>query len=104
MSTPEATAKVLDYEVPGLAAGPEGKYAQFWPHVHGTDAMFLALFRRKPERHARPSNRPPQRRVADLIAEAERHRTAAEQPGRVMVPAVLQNSSTPSMIWVTSVA
>jgi Protein of unknown function (DUF3710) len=39
------------------------------------------LFRRKPERPARPSNRPPQRRVADLIAEAERHRTAAEQPG-----------------------
>lgn len=36
-------------EVPDLAAGPEGKYAQFWPHVHGTDAMFLALFRRKPE-------------------------------------------------------
>ena len=39
------------------------------------------LFRRKPERPARPSNRPPQRRVADLIAEAERHRTAVEQSG-----------------------
>ncbi len=36
-------------EVPDLAAGPEGKYVQFWPHVHGTDAMFLALLRRKPE-------------------------------------------------------
>ncbi|SDG82692.1 16S rRNA (cytosine967-C5)-methyltransferase [Sinosporangium album] len=24
----------------------EGPYAQFWPHVHGTDAMFLALLRR----------------------------------------------------------
>ncbi|MFV2197308.1 RsmB/NOP family class I SAM-dependent RNA methyltransferase [Nocardiopsis sp. LOL_012] len=33
-------------EVPGLAAGPEGRYAQFWPHRHGTDAMFLALLRR----------------------------------------------------------
>ena len=21
--------------------------AQLWPHVHGTDAMFLALFRKK---------------------------------------------------------
>lgn len=36
-------------EVPDLAAGPEGRYVQFWPHVHGTDAMFLALFRKKPE-------------------------------------------------------
>lgn len=33
-------------EVPDLAAGPDGMYAQFWPHVHGTDAMFLALLRR----------------------------------------------------------
>jgi 16S rRNA (cytosine967-C5)-methyltransferase len=29
--------------VPGLGDGP---YAQFWPHRHGTDAMFLALLRR----------------------------------------------------------
>ncbi|MFI6574715.1 RsmB/NOP family class I SAM-dependent RNA methyltransferase [Nocardiopsis sp. NPDC050513] len=32
--------------IPDLAAGPEGRYVQFWPHVHGTDAMFLALLRR----------------------------------------------------------
>ncbi|WP_304454197.1 RsmB/NOP family class I SAM-dependent RNA methyltransferase [Nocardiopsis sp. YSL2] len=40
--------RAADYldEVPDLAAGPEGKYVQFWPHVHGTDAMFLALFRK----------------------------------------------------------
>jgi 16S rRNA (cytosine967-C5)-methyltransferase len=44
-------AEVLDApallpEVPGLAcAGPYGRYAQFWPHRHGTDAMFLALLR-----------------------------------------------------------
>lgn len=40
--------RAADYldEVPGLAAGPEGKYVQFWPHTHGTDAMFLALMRR----------------------------------------------------------
>jgi 16S rRNA (cytosine967-C5)-methyltransferase len=29
--------------VPGLGDGP---YVQFWPHRHGTDAMFLALLRR----------------------------------------------------------
>jgi 16S rRNA (cytosine967-C5)-methyltransferase len=35
-------------EVPGLR-GPEtgSRYAQFWPHRHGTDAMFLALLRRR---------------------------------------------------------
>lgn len=40
--------RAADYldEVPDLAAGPEGGYVQFWPHVHGTDAMFLALFRK----------------------------------------------------------
>jgi 16S rRNA (cytosine967-C5)-methyltransferase len=33
-------------EVPGLAcAEPDGRYAQFWPHRHGTDAIFLALLR-----------------------------------------------------------
>ncbi|GAA0972693.1 transcription antitermination factor NusB [Acrocarpospora macrocephala] len=31
-------------EVPGLGDGP---YAQFWPHRHGTDAMFLALLRKR---------------------------------------------------------
>lgn len=30
-------------EVGGLGEGP---YAQFWPHQHGTDAMFIALLRR----------------------------------------------------------
>ncbi|WP_242901962.1 RsmB/NOP family class I SAM-dependent RNA methyltransferase [Actinomadura terrae] len=30
-------------ELTGLGDGP---YAQFWPHRHGTDAMFLALLRR----------------------------------------------------------
>lgn len=33
-------------EVPGLACpGPHEKYAQFWPHRHGTDAIFVALLR-----------------------------------------------------------
>ncbi|WP_440081936.1 RsmB/NOP family class I SAM-dependent RNA methyltransferase [Streptosporangium sp. LJ11] len=31
-------------EVEGLGEGP---YARFWPHRHGTDAMFLALLRRR---------------------------------------------------------
>jgi 16S rRNA (cytosine967-C5)-methyltransferase len=30
-------------EVPGIA---RGDYGQLWPHRHGTDAMFMALFRR----------------------------------------------------------
>ena len=29
--------------VDGLGDGP---FVQLWPHVHGTDAMFLALVRR----------------------------------------------------------
>ena len=34
-------------EVPGLRCPePGGRYAQFWPHRHGTDAIFLALLRR----------------------------------------------------------
>jgi 16S rRNA (cytosine967-C5)-methyltransferase len=32
-------------EVPDISAGPGGKYVQFWPHRHGTDAIFLALLR-----------------------------------------------------------
>jgi 16S rRNA (cytosine967-C5)-methyltransferase len=50
--TGRAGAELLDApallpEVPGLRCpGPEGRYAQFWPHRHGTDAIFLALIRR----------------------------------------------------------
>ncbi len=33
-------------EVPDAGLGP---YVQLWPHRHGTDAMFLALLRRRPE-------------------------------------------------------
>jgi 16S rRNA (cytosine967-C5)-methyltransferase len=40
-------AQALLGEVPGLAApGPGGRYAQFWPHRHGTDAIFIALLRK----------------------------------------------------------
>jgi len=42
-------APALLSEVPDLACpGPDGRYAQFWPHLHGTDAIFLALLRRRP--------------------------------------------------------
>ena len=33
-------------EVPGLHAS-DPRFAQFWPHRHGTDAIFLALLRRE---------------------------------------------------------
>jgi 16S rRNA (cytosine967-C5)-methyltransferase len=34
--------------VPGLSCpGPDHRYAQFWPHRHGTDAIFLALLGRR---------------------------------------------------------
>ncbi|MFG1695737.1 RsmB/NOP family class I SAM-dependent RNA methyltransferase [Nonomuraea sp. NPDC049309] len=36
-------------EVEGLGDGP---HVQFWPHRHGTDAMFLALLRKRPARPA----------------------------------------------------
>jgi 16S rRNA (cytosine967-C5)-methyltransferase len=44
-------AEVLDApamlpEVPGLRS-PEPEFAQFWPHQHGTDAIFVALLRRR---------------------------------------------------------
>ena len=35
-------------EVPALRCPePGGRYAQFWPHRHGTDAIFLALLQRR---------------------------------------------------------
>jgi len=35
-------------EVPGLRSpDPHPEFAQFWPHRHGTDAIFLALLRRE---------------------------------------------------------
>ncbi|WP_395105952.1 RsmB/NOP family class I SAM-dependent RNA methyltransferase [Actinomadura sp. SCN-SB] len=37
---------VLAGLAPGLTGLGDGPYAQFWPHRHGTDAMFLALLRK----------------------------------------------------------
>jgi 16S rRNA (cytosine967-C5)-methyltransferase len=40
-------APALLPEVPGLGCpAPFGRYAQFWPHRHGTDGIFLAVIRR----------------------------------------------------------
>jgi 16S rRNA (cytosine967-C5)-methyltransferase len=42
-------APALLGEVPSLACpAPSGRYAQFWPHLHGTDAIFLALLQKSP--------------------------------------------------------
>jgi 16S rRNA (cytosine967-C5)-methyltransferase len=37
---------VLASVASGLTGVGDGPYAQFWPHRHGTDAMFLALLRK----------------------------------------------------------
>ncbi len=47
-SRPDVTildAPAVLAEVPALR-GPEPRFAQFWPHRHGTDAIFIALLRR----------------------------------------------------------
>jgi 16S rRNA (cytosine967-C5)-methyltransferase len=44
LDAPAVLAEVADLRCPG----PEGRYAQFWPHRHGTDAIFLALLQRQP--------------------------------------------------------
>ncbi|WP_019630781.1 RsmB/NOP family class I SAM-dependent RNA methyltransferase [Actinomadura atramentaria] len=46
LDAPAALAAVAP-SLTGVAAGESGEYAQFWPHRHGTDAMFLALLRRR---------------------------------------------------------
>src|SRR5262249_29600904 len=40
--TPALHGEGPDLACPGLG----GRYAQFWPHLHGTDAIFLALLQR----------------------------------------------------------
>ncbi|MET8617964.1 RsmB/NOP family class I SAM-dependent RNA methyltransferase [Streptomyces albidoflavus] len=45
---PEGGAELLDARplMPGVPALGEGPDVQLWPHLHGTDAMYLALLRR----------------------------------------------------------
>jgi 16S rRNA (cytosine967-C5)-methyltransferase len=42
-----ADAERMDARIEGVPDLGKGPYAQFWPHRHGTDAMFLALIRRR---------------------------------------------------------
>src|SRR5262249_51188099 len=50
LDAPALLSEVPDLACPGLG----GRYAQFWPHLHGTDAIFLALLQR-----VGPGGRPP---------------------------------------------
>lgn len=40
-------APALIPEVPQAASRHDGRFIQLWPHIHGTDAMFCALLRRR---------------------------------------------------------
>lgn len=40
-------APALIPEVPGAAAATDARFIQLWPHRHGTDAMFMALLRKR---------------------------------------------------------
>src|ERR1039458_8998534 len=42
LDAPAVLSEVPDLQCPQ----PYARYAQFWPHRHGTDAIFLALLRR----------------------------------------------------------
>jgi 16S rRNA (cytosine967-C5)-methyltransferase len=44
----DAREHVLDREGHPVASLGDGPTVQLWPHVHGTDAMFIALLRRGP--------------------------------------------------------
>ena len=45
----DARPYVTDAAGEPLAELGDGPYVQLWPHVHGTDAMFLALLRKRPD-------------------------------------------------------
>jgi 16S rRNA (cytosine967-C5)-methyltransferase len=46
-------APALLPDVPDLRASADPRFAQFWPHRHGTDAIFVALLRKAAPRAAR---------------------------------------------------
>jgi len=50
LDAPAILADAVGRPVPDVSRGPGGRYVQFWPHRHGTDALFLALLRREPAR------------------------------------------------------
>ena len=51
VSPTDTSVEILDApallpDVPDLRSGADPRFAQFWPHRHGTDAIFIALLRR----------------------------------------------------------
>ena len=52
LDTPAVMADGAGREIPDLGTATvgsgdrQGRTAQLWPHLHGTDAMFVALLRR----------------------------------------------------------
>jgi 16S rRNA (cytosine967-C5)-methyltransferase len=46
LDAPAVLGAVAPTGIPGLPAPRDTRFAQFWPHRHGTDAIFLALLRR----------------------------------------------------------
>jgi 16S rRNA (cytosine967-C5)-methyltransferase len=49
LDAPAVLAEVPDLRCPEPRGAKDARYprfAQFWPHRHGTDAIFLALLRR----------------------------------------------------------
>ena len=71
-------------EVPGLRCPePDGRYAQFWPHRHGTDAIFLALLRQASGQAAAPA--PGGQPVSRSAGRGQRPRAPAAHPARADV-------------------
>jgi len=46
LDAPAVLPEVPALRAPGSQPGDDSRFAQFWPHRHGTDAIFLALLRR----------------------------------------------------------
>jgi 16S rRNA (cytosine967-C5)-methyltransferase len=46
LDAPAVLARSVPTEIPGLPTPRDPRFAQFWPHRHGTDAIFLALLQR----------------------------------------------------------
>jgi len=46
LDAPAVLPEVPALRAPGSPPGADPRFAQFWPHRHGTDAIFLALLRR----------------------------------------------------------
>jgi len=89
-----ATAEPVE---PAAGADPVRPGAETDAESEVSRTASRGLFRRRPER---PSARPPQRRVADLVAEAERDRATAERTGSTPArPARPIEADEPAPAW-----